>query len=192
MYLKWIVCDVKKEKIRDFSIAQEKWNQTATAEGFVAQLGGWNINNSSEACILSIWEHQKYLDKFMRDLHDKIFENNKQLETYNSIQVDYFNTEFHLDKKEMIKVIKENYELFVSDYIIKPDRVENFRKIQKNYLISENQSQTIILNFKNDPLRFLTLSFSDKNGNEEIDLQNTIDKIVNKTILLVNTWKVLN
>lgn len=49
MYLKWIVCNVKKEKIREFSVAQQKWDQLSTAEGFInskkdklfGKLGEW-------------------------------------------------------------------------------------------------------------------------------------------------------
>ena len=33
MYLKWIVCDVKKDQIQEFSVAQQKWSYIAVSEG---------------------------------------------------------------------------------------------------------------------------------------------------------------
>jgi len=52
MYIKWIVCKVPTSKKKQFSIAQEKWNKMAKANGFIAQTGGWNLKNTNEACII--------------------------------------------------------------------------------------------------------------------------------------------
>ncbi|MCP5061126.1 MAG: DUF4937 domain-containing protein, partial [Ignavibacteriae bacterium] len=58
MCLKWIVCEVENEFRAAFSKAQEEWVDTKNTKGFIAQIGGWDINNSNEACILAFWEDQ--------------------------------------------------------------------------------------------------------------------------------------
>lgn len=129
MYLKWIVCNVKKDMINEFSLAQEQWNQTAVAEGFVAQLGGWNSNNKNEACILSFWKHRKYLDNFMDHFHDQISENNQQKETYDSIQIDHFQLESELNKESIVEMIENSQVLFIADFLFKS---KSSKKIKNN------------------------------------------------------------
>lgn len=67
---------------KEFSASQEKWKDTTKADGFIAQAGGWNLLNLNEACIISFWKDRESLDWFMQNLHDEIFQNNKQAATY--------------------------------------------------------------------------------------------------------------
>lgn len=96
MYIKWIVCTVKEDKRLEFSIAQEQWSETALAEGFIAQFGGWDNEHENEACIISFWESKRHLEDFMKSLHDTIFAGNNQAETYDSIMVRHFDSDFHM------------------------------------------------------------------------------------------------
>ena len=181
MYLKWIVCGVKKDKIQEFSVAQQKWDHIAKAEGFIAQFGGWNINNQSEACILSVWEHKVDLENFMEDLHDQIFENNNQLETYNSICVDHFHMESDIDSKAIIKMIKKSKNLIVSDYLFKSESAGTIPEFKNLGIIGKNE---------NNKSRLLVIDFIDQ---IDINLDNIeIEKVEKKQILLVDSWRVCN
>jgi hypothetical protein len=51
MYIKWIVCDVKKSLEKDFSLAQEKWIGIQSTEGLIGQLGGWDLKHANVACV---------------------------------------------------------------------------------------------------------------------------------------------
>jgi hypothetical protein len=179
MYLKWIVCDVKKDKIHEFSVAQKKWDQVAVAEGFIVQLGGWNVNNTSEACILSIWEHKYDLENFMKDLHDQIFENNRQSETYNSIRVNHFYIESDIDSEAIIEMVKKSKNLIVSDYLFRSESVDTIPEFENPYIIGKNE---------NNDSRLLVVNFIDQiDGN----LDNIeIEKVEKKRILLVDSWRV--
>jgi hypothetical protein len=79
MDIKWIICTVKNNQKQAFSEIQQKWSLTANSNGFIGQIGGWNILNLNEACILSFWENKESLDAFMKNIHDKIFSNNREL-----------------------------------------------------------------------------------------------------------------
>ena len=182
MYLKWIVCDVKKDKIHEFSVAQQKWDQVAVAEGFIVQFGGWNVKNKLEACILSVWNHKYDLDNFMKDLHDQIFENNNQLETYNSICVDHFHVESETDSKATVEMIKKSKDLIVFDYLFKSESIGNINTIPKF------KTPCIIGKNENNKSRLLVIDFIDQ---IDINLDNIeIEKVEKKQILLVDSWKV--
>ena len=189
MYLKWIVCDVKKDKIREFSVAQQKWDRSTVAEGFIAQFGGWNINNKTEACILSIWEHKNHQEKFMNDLHDQIFENNKQLETYNSIRVDHFYVESDLDSKTIVEMVKESRILIVSDYLSKKSikYFDETLKIKNQYIISKNESngsRQLFIKFSDDVI------VNSEIINKLLPNIDEIEKTEKKQILLDDSWRV--
>ena len=91
MFVKHIICSVIAKNKGAFSAAQEKWYQTKEAPGFLGQLGGWELTDNTSAHILSFWISERYLKNFMDQLHDTIFENNKQESTYNSIRIYHYN-----------------------------------------------------------------------------------------------------
>jgi hypothetical protein len=39
-----------------FSIAQERWGNLKDVDGFLGQIGGWDVNDPFEAGILSFWK----------------------------------------------------------------------------------------------------------------------------------------
>jgi hypothetical protein len=47
MYVKWIVCNVKQNLKKEFSIAQEKWIGMKNAGGLIGQLGGWDLKHEN-------------------------------------------------------------------------------------------------------------------------------------------------
>ncbi len=92
MYIKWIVCNVKKGFEKDFSLAQEKWIGIQYTEGLIGQLGSWDLKHANVACVIPFWENAKFLKNFMQDIHDEIFLKNNQSGYYNSIEVEYLNS----------------------------------------------------------------------------------------------------
>ncbi|MGM0837217.1 MAG: YdbC family protein [Bacillota bacterium] len=85
MLIKYIKCQVEEESRAEFSKAQEKWSDLAYVEGFIGQLGGWCENG--EAVILGFWESSGAYQHFMEHIHDTIFLENNQGNTYRSITV---------------------------------------------------------------------------------------------------------
>jgi len=111
MFYKWIVCQVPTAQKKNFSTAQEKWGSLINSKGFLCQFGGWNIHNSNEACILSIWESKKDLDYFMKYEHDFIYHKIQQKHTYSSISIKFFeeiesSQEFSFDLTKEFILIK--------------------------------------------------------------------------------------
>ncbi|WP_262984150.1 YdbC family protein [Priestia megaterium] len=41
--------------------------------GFIGQLGGWNVEDETDACILALWEDGTTYQEFMKHTHDSIF-----------------------------------------------------------------------------------------------------------------------
>jgi heme-degrading monooxygenase HmoA len=87
MLLKWIVCTIVPAKRKLFSESQAKWGEVRHVPGFLGQLGGWNVKDPSEACILAFWENEERYKAFMEKHHDPIYETTNQRGTYDGIQV---------------------------------------------------------------------------------------------------------
>ena len=117
MFIKHIICTVKPENRLAFSKAQKAWSKTKKSEGFIGQIGGWNVVNNNEARIVSFWDKKSHLDKFMKDMHDVISNKNNQEKTYESITVSHFGfdypdnaIELFKQKLNKVKSIKTDYE----------------------------------------------------------------------------------
>ena len=134
MYIKWIVCEVKNNSEKEFSAAQEQWVETQNSDGFIGQVGGWDINNKNTACIISFWENENSLNLFMKNIHDKIFFMNNQSKYYNSIKVDHFNSLLNMEGKlnTLIDVLNNGKLLRIGDYFVKKEKNEHFETVQKN------------------------------------------------------------
>lgn len=87
MLLKWIVCTIAPEKRELFSESQAKWEDVRHVPGFLGQLGGWNVKDPSEACILAFWENEEMYKEFMEKHHDPIYEKTNQRGTFDAIKV---------------------------------------------------------------------------------------------------------
>ncbi|MCM3002982.1 YdbC family protein [Priestia koreensis] len=87
MLTKIINCSVPDSKKDHFSYTQQHWSALAHVNGFIGQLGGWNIDRPNEACIIGVWDdHDSYTD-FMKHTHDSLFYQSGQKQTYDSLQV---------------------------------------------------------------------------------------------------------
>ncbi|WP_410982518.1 DUF4937 domain-containing protein [Bacillus cereus] len=128
MLIKTIFCQVEKEKKDLFSEAQEKWRDLQNLEGFHGQFGGWN---EDEACVFTVWENMHTYQKFMNEMHDPIFYNSNQKDTYLSCEIELFQTLFDMKATPFTNVLTEN--LFVRAAVcdVKRGREQHFLHIQE-------------------------------------------------------------
>ncbi|MDZ5608979.1 DUF4937 domain-containing protein [Bacillus pseudomycoides] len=128
MLLKTIFCQVEKEKKGLFSEAQEQWRDLQNLEGFHGQFGGWN---EDEACVFTVWENRDKYQKFMNEMHDPIFHNSNQKDTYLSCEVELFQTLFDMKATSFTDVLTKN--LFVRAAVcdVKRGREQHFLHIQE-------------------------------------------------------------
>jgi heme-degrading monooxygenase HmoA len=87
MIMKWIVCKVNRDSKEEFSQAQEQWAALYEVQGFLGQIGGWNLRQPLEACIVSFWKDNASYQNFMSRIHDQIFYKSNQKQTYHSITI---------------------------------------------------------------------------------------------------------
>ena len=210
MYIKWMVCQVDNEKRQVFSDAQEKWQETAKVTGFLGQTGGWDLKNSTQANIISFWDNKVYLDNFMKNVHDRVFDSNKQAKTYESIKTNYFNNKLKIkgNSESLSTVIKISKLLSIEDYTVKPEKSDHFEKVQKSILMlgmneskgflygalsnsAENTPNYLISTFWDD----LESYHNDMNNKlpdfqEKESLHQNIETVKVRQIALVDSWKI--
>lgn len=211
MVVKWIVCDIKNNLKKEFSVAQEQWMETQNAIGFIGQVGGWDMENKNTACIISFWENEKFLKLFMENIHDKIFFSNKQYEYYNSIDVEYFNSLFGMGTKSssLIDLLSNAKLLRIEIWKVKQDKIEYFEMVKKNVWFPEMKKVKGKLGgfcskAESDSLRYLVSAFWDNTGDYKSymerelqghkvnpDTKNDINQITGRQILLVDSWKII-
>ncbi len=207
MYLKWILCNVAKDKNQQFSDAQEKWNEKINAYGFIAQTGGWDLEN--KACIISLWDNKESLDYFMKTLHDKIVDRNQQAETYDSIDITHFDSMFEIkgSSGSLGTAIKIAKFLQIVNYRVKKEKMENFEKVQKDFelpLIKRSKGMLggILSKAADNTPNYLMLTFWNtmENYNNYVNKELLIslkkenidiEQIIKKKILLVDSWKII-
>lgn len=133
MLLKWIVCAVPTESREAFSRAQTIWRELEPAPGFLGQIGGWNVADPTQACILGLWRDEAAYRNFMENLHDPIFERGGQRGTYAGISV--LACRFVFDVPGSLDCVTvalgRAKVLRVADCILKPNRNESFLKRQQ-------------------------------------------------------------
>ncbi len=87
MLIKLIQCQVNDDTRRSFSEAQMHWYALGCCAGFDGQLGGWSLLDPNLAVIVGLWRDESAYARFMRDVHDSIFESHGQEGTYQAIDV---------------------------------------------------------------------------------------------------------
>ncbi|WP_459503167.1 YdbC family protein [Bacillus sp. C1] len=105
MLLKMIFCQVEKEKKGLFSEAQERWRGLQNLEGFHGQFGGWN---EEEACVFSAWKDMNTYQQFMNKMHDPIFHNSNQKDTYVSCKTELYQTLFDIIENPFTNAIPQS------------------------------------------------------------------------------------
>lgn len=202
-----MLCNVAEDRNQQFSDAQEKWNKTIKANGFIAQAGGWDLEN--KACIISLWDNKESLDYFMKNLHNEIVDRNQQDETYDSIDITHYDSMFEIKGRSgsLGPAIKISKLLQIVNYRVKKDKMENFEKAQKDFGLSlikqskgmlggilskavDNTPNYLMLIFWNTMVNYnnyvskeLLISLKKEN--------NDMEQIMVKKILLVDSWKII-
>jgi heme-degrading monooxygenase HmoA len=212
MYIKWIVCQVKEGMKDAFSHAQEQWISTAEAEGFIAQAGGWNTQNESEACIIAFWESREYAERFMATLHDRIVEENRQSETYHTINVAYFDglLEMKGQTTSLAEAVGTSELLRVADCVVHSGRTGHFESVQQSvWLPAMQQAKGMLGGMFSKAVdtsnRYLVSTFWDTGAHhdqyrkeqvpilrENASVTDDLQKLIGKQIHLVKSWNVLS
>lgn len=211
MFIKWIVCEVADDKKQAFSKAQEKWKEIVVAKGFLAQTGGWDIDNQGIACVISFWEKAQNLDFFMKNIHDKIFNGNKQADTYQSINISHFTSKMEMreESSSLKEAVLKGRLLRVADCIVKPGKTVHFEKVQRDMWIpgmknSEGMLGGIFSEEVHNSNRYLVSTFWDSEINhtkyfksmlpvlqKKADIKSDLENISGRKISLVDSWKVV-
>lgn len=90
MFGKWIRCQVEPHSKYCFSAAQARWSELAGLRGFLGQAGGWNVQQPTEACLVSFWKDADAYQDFMKNHHDPIFHRTGQAHSYKKITIELF------------------------------------------------------------------------------------------------------
>ncbi|MGG1575111.1 DUF4937 domain-containing protein [Fictibacillus sp. NRS-1165] len=93
MLIKRISCKVIEGQMDSFYDSQKQWKSLSRVNGFIGQVGGWSKRHPLTASIYAFWESQGDYDFFMGEIHDQIFVQSRQGNTYSSIEVDMFQEE---------------------------------------------------------------------------------------------------
>ncbi len=209
MHIKWIICEVKEGFEKEFSIAQEQWGATRGATGFIGQIGGWDLNHSRTACIISFWKAEHYLKQFMKDTHDSIFFKNTQSEFYDTIQVGHFDSLSvrHDNYTPLLEALNYAEGIQVAEYIVRKEKVELFESVQKDIWVPEIKKiqgmlGTDIAKAIDNKPEYLVSTFWDKVQNLDkyakqkmqeytsINMKNDIKTIITRNILLSDSWRI--
>ncbi|EIT83699.1 antibiotic biosynthesis monooxygenase [Fictibacillus macauensis ZFHKF-1] len=87
MLIKRIQCTVTHAQKHVFFEAQKQWHILSKVDGFCGQTGGWYEEDPLSAVIYAFWESADYYNDFMKHVHDEIFANAKQVQTFTKINV---------------------------------------------------------------------------------------------------------
>lgn len=136
MLIKWMVCTVSAQQKDSFHQSQRSWHEMSEAPGFIIQFGGWNLKNTHEACIVSMWENHDDYDRFMEIKHDPIYEKSGQQATFEQIEVHLFQKCCNINggRVEQIFVpsVKAGQVIRVADCLVKEEHLEHYLMMQES------------------------------------------------------------
>ncbi|GET23268.1 DUF4937 domain-containing protein [Prolixibacter denitrificans] len=211
MYIKWIVCQVKEGMKDAFSRAQEQWISTGQAEGFIAQVGGWNVQSENEACIIAFWESRGHAERFMVSLHDRVVEENRQSETYHAINVAYFDGLLEMEGQaaSLVEAVRTGELLRIADCEVHSGRTEHFESVQQSVWLpamqqAEGMLRGMFSKAEDGSNRYLVSTFWDTAVHhdhyqteqvpllrERASVTDDLHAITGKQVRLVKSWNVL-
>lgn len=128
MWVKWIRCSVDADQRAAFDEAQQAWRALAGLPGFILQVGGWNVHDNSEACILGLWADQAAYQAFMQHHHDRITDTSGQGSTYRAITVTFFDVLWQIDRSFTFAGAEW---LHIAQYTVQPEQTARFLEIQR-------------------------------------------------------------
>ena len=133
MLAKWIRCTVATAQKPAFGRMQEHWRRLADVPGFLFQIGGWNLKNEREACILGLWEDETSYAAFMRDIHDGIIAGSGEDSAYETCVTELFDVMFRMEgcREDWAEAFATAERLRVARCIVRPEHKAHFVDVQK-------------------------------------------------------------
>jgi len=127
------MCRVPEEKRESFSRAQQQWSALRDVQGFVAQFGGWNAADPTEACIVGLWKDRVSYTAFMDNIHDEIYLSGGQQETFDRATVTVMEKMLSVgDFERLLSGRWTEAELIrVADCRVMPGREDHFLHMQQ-------------------------------------------------------------
>ncbi|MBP3038613.1 YdbC family protein [Bacillaceae bacterium Marseille-Q3522] len=132
MLLKWIKCKVEDNNKQSFSEAQEKWRELHKINGFLGQIGGWDLRKPFEAGILAFWENRDSYQHFMEHHHDYIFHRSNQRSSYLNINVQLYEKMFSIGPEDIVKYLQSGNVLRIADCCVDEEKQHHFEQMQKD------------------------------------------------------------
>ncbi|MEW9502546.1 YdbC family protein [Jeotgalibacillus marinus] len=184
MLIKWIVCDVPEDKKQQFSDAQEKWKPINKINGFLGQIGGWDIDTPTKACVISFWKDHSSYQFFMEHKHDDIFKENEQQNTYENITVEIFEKNLNLSDTNITQILKKPEILRIAHCIVKEEKQNHFEDMQKviwNDGMSKVQGMLAGAFCKNNHTTYLVVSLWRNRDSHQKYVSNTFPLLVEQS-----------
>ena len=133
MLIKWIVCEVAASKKERFSHAQQQWAEAAGLDGFLGQVGGWDIQAPGHACLVALWDSPEQYQTFMAGAHEAIVRKSAQAGTYDAIAVALFEALWEMPGQcGLPRALALGTVLRVADCAVRDDRREHFLEVQRS------------------------------------------------------------
>ena len=134
MVVKWIVCRVPEPKRDAFAVAQSEWRLLQGTAGFLGQAGGWNVDEPTEACIVSLWTSMPHYEDFMARRHDEMLARTQQQQAYTRADVVLCERllDIHGESGPFPAALPRAGLLRVADCQIHARRMSHFLKVQRD------------------------------------------------------------
>lgn len=140
MYLKLILCYVKKENQPEFAERQRAWNAIKEVKGLIFQLGGWDTVNMDIACKLALWENETLYREFHLNVHDTLAAKAGHAHLYYKIEADFFfPISYDTTVSDLPAVLKDSSYLRLADCRVNPLHHYRFLQAQQEIWIPAMQ-----------------------------------------------------
>jgi hypothetical protein len=129
MLFKLIVATVPDDLRTKFIQSQASaWSGLGSVPGFIAQIGGWEIDRPNSAVIVAYWKNEKLYSDFMREQHDSLAD--CQRETYSSLRVDTGHVIMTMKEADPRAAIAQAGLVRIADLTLRPDSSPLFLAMQ--------------------------------------------------------------
>jgi hypothetical protein len=207
--VKWMVCKVLPHERDKFSLAQVEWIALKEVNGFIGQIGGWDLIENNCACILALWEDLDTYNHFMKKAHDEIFLKFKQNKYYESISVTLYECFFNIQgiNRHFYDSLHTGKFMSVTDVTIHDSFKENFIKVQKDMWNSGNGTDSgLYSGVLSDTLEnkfLISILWKDQLSHQKYienniqifrdkpNPENALKSIINRLIILEPKWNVI-
>jgi heme-degrading monooxygenase HmoA len=129
MLFKLIVATVPDDLRTKFSESQASaWTGLESVPGFIAQIGGWEIDRPNSAVLVAYWKSEKLYSDFMREQHDSLAD--RQRETYSSLRVATGHVIMTIKEADPCVAIARAGLVRIADLTLRPDSSPLFLAMQ--------------------------------------------------------------